>query len=199
MVVLDQVPFLGAADRVRPVQHHQAFAVFGGRLEGVGHRPDVGVVAGADVLEVEDQGVEILQHRLRGPAGGAVEAADRDSLPGVGDLHQVLFHRVEPVFRGEERGEPDAGQGGDHLPGVAERGVHRGRVRDEPDGETAQQLAGLRQPVEPGADGGFFGRGGGLGGRPVGRVHGKSLRDHRCGGSGSGDPPRPSPVAGFPS
>ena len=44
----------------------------------------VGVEARADVLNIEDQGVQTAQHLGRGPGGVAVEAEDLDAGGGVG-------------------------------------------------------------------------------------------------------------------
>ena len=152
VVVPDEIPFHGAADRVRAVEHEDALAVLGRGLHRVGHRPDVGVVARADVLDVEDERVESLEHLCLRPAGGPVEAVHRDPSLPVGDLDQVLLHGVEAVLRGEERRQRHLRQVGHHLPCVPERGIHRGRVRDQPDPESPEEPSHFREPVQPGLD-----------------------------------------------
>ena len=158
VVVPDQVPLHRAPDRVRPVEDDDALPVRGGGFHGVRHGPDVGVVARADILDVEDERVEPLQHRRRRPPGGPVEAVDGDPSVRVGDLDQVLLDGVEAVLGGEERGERHSRQPGHHVARVPEGRVHRRRVRDQPDPEAPQQLPQRREPVEPRPD--------------TGRVHG---------------------------
>ena len=51
-------------------------SLLGGRLHGVAHGRDVRVESGADVLDVEHQRVEPVEHLGRGPPGLAVEAVD---------------------------------------------------------------------------------------------------------------------------
>ena len=72
-----------AADRVRPVAHDDPDAVPRRGAHAVGHRVDEGVDAGADVLQVDDQHVDVAQH-LRGRlARLAVERVDRHAPPRV--------------------------------------------------------------------------------------------------------------------
>ena len=77
----------------------------------VRHGGFVRVEAHADILNVEDQRVDALQHGGGGPAGGAVEAEDLDSglgIDGVLDAGAV-FLAEEAVLGREEGGDLDAG------------------------------------------------------------------------------------------
>ena len=150
VVVPDEVPLHRAADRVGAVKDDEALALLGRRFHRVGHRPDVGVVAGPDVLDVEDQDVEPLQHGRGGPPGRPVEAVDGYRAVGVRDLDEVLLRGVEAVLGREERRERHPRQAGHNLPRVPKRAVHRRRVRNETDAESAEQLTRSRQPVQSG-------------------------------------------------
>ena len=72
-------------------------------------RPDKGVVARANVLEVDQKGVEAVEHRCGRFAVFAVERVDRDAEPGVWCAlpldHVVLRGAGEPVLRAEQGAE----------------------------------------------------------------------------------------------
>ncbi len=51
-----------APDRVRPIQHHEGDLLLAGRLHRERHGGDIRVVAGADVLDIEQQDLDSLQH-----------------------------------------------------------------------------------------------------------------------------------------
>src|SRR5581483_10531865 len=63
--------------RIRPVEHPYLLSVFRGRLEHVTQRGNKGVDAAAQVLQVDEQHVEAVHHRRRGPAYLAVQAVHR--------------------------------------------------------------------------------------------------------------------------
>lgn len=97
-----------AADGVDAVEDDEADACLGGGVHGKGHGGDVGEEAAADVLHVEDEGVEVGElfglrfaevdagvEAVDGEAGGFVEAA----------LKVAFSDAAEAVFGGEEGGE----------------------------------------------------------------------------------------------
>ena len=74
-----------AAERVRAIEHDHRDAARAPPPHGQRHRPDVGVVAAADVLQVDDQQVDLRQlgrGRRQRFEGAAVEAGDRDARCG---------------------------------------------------------------------------------------------------------------------
>ena len=128
---------LRAADRVRAVADDDLEALLARRLQAVRHRVDVGVDAHADVLEVDDEHVEVAQHLGRRLARLAVQRVDRhaaDLVMGVPRLDHVVLHvGPEPVLGPEDSGEPCARVRQQPVGDVAQAGVHRGRVADDPD------------------------------------------------------------------
>ncbi len=145
-----------AVDGVGAVEDEERHFAFGGFLHDVAHGADVGIEAGADVLDVEDDDVDGVEHGGGGAAIGVlVEAPDFDlggGVLGVLDAFAVLLAE-DAVFGGEDGGEVDAG--GDHDVDVAfavagEAGV----VGDEADAfalEAGELFAD--EDIEAGIDG----------------------------------------------
>src|SRR5205823_5194194 len=81
-----------AADRIGPIEDDESLAMFGRRLHRFAHRRDVGIESSADVLDVEDDGVDGFEHRRRRPPRFAVEAIDlsaRRLVLGIADLRNI--------------------------------------------------------------------------------------------------------------
>ena len=137
---LDALP----ADGVRAVEHHDRLPELGRRLHHVARGVDVGVDAGADVLQVDDDGVHVGQHLRPRLPGLAVQAVERHALPlRVRRLdHVVLVLPPEAVLGREQRGDAEPQL---PLPGEEQvhRGpaalVHRGLVGDEADAAPPQE------------------------------------------------------------
>jgi hypothetical protein len=103
-------PFdVDAANRVRPVADDRLDAVLAASRQAIRHRVDVGVDAGADVLKIDDEGVEPLQHGGRRLACLAVERIDRHASQVVARVrrldHVLLEIRPEAVLRPENRAQ----------------------------------------------------------------------------------------------
>src|SRR3954468_23563304 len=64
------------ADRIGPIEDDELLAMVGTGLHGLAHRRDVGVKASADVLYVEDNGVDFCEHGGRWLARLAIETED---------------------------------------------------------------------------------------------------------------------------
>ena len=98
------------AGRVGPVEHPDRLAVLGGGLEHVPQRGDEGVDAAAEVLQVDQQDIERLHHRVGRPAHFAVEAEHRDAVHRIVEVrrldHVVLLVAAQAVLRAEGGGEP---------------------------------------------------------------------------------------------
>src|SRR5947208_1519198 len=80
--------------------------VLGAALHAVLHRGDEGVAARADVLKIEDDGVEVLQRAGRRAVRLAVERienAARSRVFAVFDFRARVLIAVDPVLRAEER------------------------------------------------------------------------------------------------
>ena len=119
------------------------------------HGIDESIVAGSDVLEVEDEGVEARQHLGGRDAGLPVEALHgkaRGGIAAVLDLDEVLGVGPDAVLGAEEGGEaegPGAFQG---EGGMLEVGRDRGRVGDEPDPGPPKAARPGQEDLEPRAD-----------------------------------------------
>ena len=92
-VGIHQRPFDHAAgDGVRPVQHHDLDPAAPALLQRVHQRGEVGVVAHADVLDVEDERVDAVELLGRRAARRAVEAPDRQAGGRVAAVGHVGVH-----------------------------------------------------------------------------------------------------------
>ena len=99
---------LEPVDGIRPIQHDDRNLPLGGLLHGIGHRRHVGVEAGTDVLEVDHERVDAVEHRRRRPAALAVEGVDRQAGLGVCfGRHGRVEHTANAVLGTEERHELD--------------------------------------------------------------------------------------------
>ena len=70
--------FDGPANGVRPVQYPHRLAMFRGRLEHVTQGRDERVDAATEILQVDEDHVACIHHRIRRPAHVAVKAEDRE-------------------------------------------------------------------------------------------------------------------------
>ena len=95
-----------AADGVRTIGDDDRHAVLLARAQAVRHRVDEGVDARADVLQIDHEHVEPLQHLRRRLAGFAVQRVDRHSARRVvrvtGLDHVVLHVGAIAVLRAED-------------------------------------------------------------------------------------------------
>ena len=103
-----------AAERIRPVEHDDRDLRPRRRAQRQRHRPDVRVVAAADVLQIDDQHVDALQlHRRRRQRLErlAVEAGDRNARARVApvvDADHVLRLAAHAVLGPEQPRRPHA-------------------------------------------------------------------------------------------
>src|SRR6185503_13201611 len=127
-------------------------------LRGPGRGGGVGVVAAADVLEVDKQQVETGERFRRRPErvlAVAVERADGDAGPGValvlaGD--HVLLDTVVAVLGAKENGGRAAGARRERHVGGAQVGSDGGVVREKAVAAAAQAIGGGEQAVKAGLD-----------------------------------------------
>ena len=137
-----------AADGIGPVEHDEAQLVPGRRLHGEAHGGEVGVVAAADVLDVEDQRVEAFELLLAGREGCEVLAVERmrrnagARVAGVGDLLEILQVAAHAVLGAEERRQrPRLVQ---HVGEVAQVGRDAGGIEDGADAQASDCFHKLR-------------------------------------------------------
>ena len=144
MAPFDEIAFhVYAVDRVRPVEHDELDVVARAGFHRVRHRPDVGVVARADVLDVEDDRVETVEHLFRGNAGRPVETPDgkaRDRVGVVLDFDEILRGRPQPVLGTEQTGELNLFSSVEPIDRMVQLAVHGRGVRDETDGLSRDPL-----------------------------------------------------------
>ena len=145
-VALHGVP----TDGIGSVQDDEGNSRFRRSLLGQRHGPDVGVVAGADVLDVEEEEVHPLQHLRGGLAGTTVQGVHGEARRGVHRaLHPLAGFGGTPdaVLRPEEGHQL-------HLRMLVEE-VHRGQhgvadarydarvVGDEPHPASRQEVQAI--------------------------------------------------------
>ena len=166
------------ADGVGAVEDDEADFGGGGGFEAMGEGGDVGVEAAADVLDVENEGVEAGELGGGGGAAVAIEAVDGEAGGGVGGVGDFRLVEVatDTVFGGEEGNEGEIFGLVEEVDGGASVAVVAAGVGDEADAEAvelAEVVAGEDvNAVEDrgGRGGGFWGRGEGVGFQCAGDV-----------------------------
>src|SRR6266850_3801022 len=147
-----------AAERVRPVEHDDGDAGARARTHGEGERPLEGVVARADVLKIDDEGVEPGEHRRRRLPRGAVEADHRESRDGIAlvrDRGVILWRAPDSVLGREQSRQAHAARVGEQRRRVLEATVHRRLVAEQADGAALEAREVIAQEdIEAGQDGG---------------------------------------------
>ena len=136
-------PFdFGSADRIGPIADDDLDVVACRRGQAVRHRIDVGIDAGADVLQVDDEHVHVLQHLGRGLARFAVKRIDGNVPAGVTGMarldHVLLDVGPEPVLRPENDRQPGVRVGREPVDDVHELVVHGSGVTNHTDPASAQ-------------------------------------------------------------
>ena len=144
-----------AGDGIGTVEDDHGDVAAARLLQDVEQRRQVGVVAHADVLDVEDEHADAVEHVARRPSRRAVEAPDR---PAGGRIAAVRHVRVDvatdAVLGREDRGEAHPGRIREEIDRSAALGVDARLVRDEPDGVALERGEVLvDQRVEAGSYG----------------------------------------------
>jgi hypothetical protein len=146
---VEQIALQRAADRVRPVEHDDLLAEPGGFLEAVAQRRDEGVDAAADVLEVDQERIDVGEHRGGRPARVGVERVHGDAERRVAPVrrldHVVLLLAEDAVLRREERREAPAAFR-DEIAGVTEPAVDGGLVAEQAEPPSRASAAAARKP-----------------------------------------------------
>src|SRR5438105_848442 len=78
-----------SAERIRPVEHNELDSFFGRGFHAFNHRADVGVTAAADVLEIENEHIDSLQHRGSRLACRAVKRERRETCYWIFSVRDV--------------------------------------------------------------------------------------------------------------
>ena len=133
---------LEAAEGIGAVEDDDLFAVFEAGLDGELHRAGERVAARADVLQVDDEGIDVLQLGGGGleafafVGDAAVERIDHDAGARI-DLVGIFFLggeiAVDAVFAGVEGDEFHAGRAAEDLDGADAVAVDAGGVGEEAD------------------------------------------------------------------
>jgi hypothetical protein len=112
----------------------------------VRQRPDKRVDARADVLEVDDEQIEAVEHLRRRLARLGVETVHGHAEPLVGAVagldHVVLLARPEAVLGTEQRLQRAREPRVQHLGGVPETAVDRSLVAEQTETTRATQHLG---------------------------------------------------------
>ena len=105
----EQQSFDGAPGRIWPIKHPHGLALARAILKQVAERRDERVYAATDVLQVDEQHIEVIEHRVAGPARSAVKTEHRDAVLRVAEIrrldHVVLLVAAQAVLRAEGRGQ----------------------------------------------------------------------------------------------
>ena len=144
--LLQMRPFdLLTANRIRTVAHDDRQLAPRGRAHAVRHRVDVGVNPCADVLQVDDEHIETVEHVCGRLARVAIEREDGHTpaaIRGVRRLdHVVLEIRPEAMLRPEERRERHVGVVVQPVGAVGQPRIHRRRIAHESDAPARNQPA----------------------------------------------------------
>ena len=108
----------------------------------------VGVEADTCVLQVDHDGVEVLQVFGLGPAVGVLCAVEADDLQAGGGINLLpdvgrVLRAEEPVLGREERGQLDAvADAAQHVDGAAALGVEAGLIGQQADAKIAAVARG---------------------------------------------------------
>src|SRR5262245_26130735 len=84
-------------DRIRAIEDDEANPALSSDLHRSLHRRRVGVETRADVLQIEDERIEIIEHRARGREAVPIESVDGNSRIRAVTDGAFLF-RAEPVL-----------------------------------------------------------------------------------------------------
>src|SRR5690606_18035166 len=124
-----------AINRVRAVENEETNAVVGGCLHRVTHRRDVGIEAGADVLDIEHDCVDTLEHVARRSTHLAIQTEHRDAgatIDAVGDEFGIEIALV-PVLGTEDAREFDVLRFVQQAGGTPPVAVPSGVIADQGD------------------------------------------------------------------
>ena len=136
-----------SARRVGTVQDPQRLARGGAGVEQVGKRGDIGVDAGTDVLEVDQQHIEVVQHGGGRITHLPVKAEDRDAVTRIDEIstlhHVVLLVSAHPVLGTEGGRDLQVVQLHQCIQAVTALGGDRGGVAKQGQTPTVQGPAQL--------------------------------------------------------
>ena len=133
------------AGRIGPVEHPHGLPVFRRRFQHVAQRRDEGVDAAAEILQVDQQHVERVHHRVGRPAHLAVEAEHRNAVHRIVEVrrldHVVLLVAAQAVLRAEGGGELDVAARGQRIERMGQVCGDRGRMRQQRDALALERRA----------------------------------------------------------
>ena len=131
---LSQVALDFVAEGIGTVKDHELLAEFGADIHGLTHRGDECVGTTADVLNVIDEDVHILEHLGGRTSGLAVDRVDGHAGGGVGHIvHMVAGMNVaaHAVLGGKESREFHTGSLVEDVHGALQVVVDAGGICDE--------------------------------------------------------------------
>ena len=96
------------ADRIGPVQHPDRFAVLRRRFEHVAQRGDERINPATQILQIDEDDIERIHHRIGRLAHFAVQAEHRDAVHRIVKVrrldHVVLLVAAQAMLRTEGGG-----------------------------------------------------------------------------------------------
>ena len=127
--------FHGPAGGIGAIQHPHGLAVGGRRFQEVAQRRDEGIDPAPQILQVDEDHVERVHHRVRRPAHLAIQAEHRDAMRRVVEVgrldHVVLLVAAQPVLRTEGGGNRDVTARGQRVQRVPQVVRDRGGVGEQ--------------------------------------------------------------------
>ena len=110
VTLLDRRPFNGdAVDWIRSIENNNVRPAFLARAHAKIERPNECVITRTDVLKIDQQNIDILQHLRRGLAMLSVQTINRNAESRMFVTfpfdHVVLGLTEEPMLRAEKRAQ----------------------------------------------------------------------------------------------
>ncbi len=135
----------GTADGIGAIQHPHRLAMFGRCFEDVAQGGDERIDTATQILQVDENDVEGVHHRVGRPAHLSIQTEDRDAMHRIVVVrrldHVVLLVAAKAMLRTEGGGEFDVTARGQSVKGMPQVVGDRGRVRKQGDTPTLKRRA----------------------------------------------------------
>ena len=123
------------ADRIGPIQHPHRLAVCRRRFEHVTQRRDERINAAAQVLQIDEDDVACLHHRIRRLAHLAIQTEHRNAVHRIFEIrrldHVVLLVAAQTMLRAERGGDLDVTASGQRIERMRQVSGDRSGMREQ--------------------------------------------------------------------
>ena len=107
------------ADGIGPIQHPHRFAMLRRRLQDIAQRRDERIDAATQILQIDEDDIECIHHRIGRLAHLAIQAEDRDAVHRIVEVrrldHVVLLVAAQAMLRTERGDELDVAACGQRI------------------------------------------------------------------------------------